>query len=62
VKPASWGLLHFWRCDMPLTKKGKKVKRAMTSQYGKEKGERVFYASQNKGTIKGVEKKKRGKK
>lgn len=47
---------------MPLTKKGKKVKRAMTEQYGKEKGARVFYASQNKGTIKGVEKrKKKGK-
>jgi hypothetical protein len=47
---------------MPLTKKGQKVKRAMTEQYGKKQGERVFYASQNKGTIKGVEKKKRGKK
>jgi hypothetical protein len=47
---------------MPLTKKGKSIKRSMTSQHGKEKGERVFYASQNKGTIKGVEKKKRGKK
>jgi len=37
---------------MPLTKKGKKIKRAMEEQYGKEKGEQVFYASQNKGKIK----------
>ena len=44
---------------MPLTKKGKKIKKAMekpNSQggYGKKKGEKVFYASANKGTIKGV--------
>jgi len=44
---------------MPLTKKGKKIKRAMQEQYGKDKGEQVFYASQNKGTIKGTEKKPR---
>lgn len=42
---------------MPLTKKGAKIKAAMREEYGKEKGERVFYASANKGTIKGVEKK-----
>ena len=42
---------------MPLTEKGKKVKAAMVKEYGKEKGERVFYASENKGTIKGVAKK-----
>lgn len=46
---------------MPLTKKGKKIKSAMMEQYGKEKGERVFYATENKGKIKGVTK-KRGKK
>jgi hypothetical protein len=46
---------------MPLTKKGKKIKSAMTEQYGKEKGEQVFYASQNKGTIKGTEKKPKKK-
>jgi hypothetical protein len=40
---------------MPLTKKGKKIKKAMTGFYGK-KGERIFYASANKGTISGVEK------
>ena len=43
---------------MPLTEKGKKIKRAMVKEYGKEKGEQVFYASENKGTIKGVAKKK----
>ena len=42
---------------MPLTEKGKKIKRAMEKEYGsKEKGERVFYASQNKATIKGTHK------
>lgn len=44
---------------MLLTKKGKKVKAAMSKQYGKEKGERVFYAAENKGTIKGVTKKRK---
>ena len=43
---------------MPLTKKGKKIKHAMMSEYGKERGERVFYASQNKGTITGTHKKR----
>lgn len=47
---------------MPLTKKGEKVKRAMQKQYGEEKGEQVFYASANKGTIKGVHKKRKAKK
>jgi hypothetical protein len=42
---------------MPLNAKGKKIKAAMQKQYGKEQGERVFYASENKGTIKGVTKK-----
>ncbi len=39
---------------MPLTKKGEKIKKAMQKEYGKEKGERVFYATENKGTINGV--------
>ena len=43
---------------MPLTKKGKKIMRSMKKQYGKKRGEQVFYASKNKGTIKGVEKRK----
>ena len=30
----------------------------MEKEYGKKKGEQVFYASQNKGTIKGTHKKK----
>ena len=47
---------------MPLTKKGKKVKVEMEREYGKKKGKQVFYASENKGTIKGVTKKKKGKK
>lgn len=49
---------------MPLTSKGRKIKKAMEKEYGKEKGEEVFYASQNKGTIKGTHEKrekKRGK-
>ena len=33
---------------MPLTPKGKKIKSAMEKEYGKEKGEEVFDASQNK--------------
>jgi len=40
---------------MPLTKKGAKIKKAMEEQYGDKKGESVFYASKNKGTISGVE-------
>jgi hypothetical protein len=42
---------------MPLNKKGSKIKAAMEKEYGKKKGEAVFYASENKGTIKGVTKK-----
>ena len=41
---------------MPLTPKGTKIMRAMKGQYGEKKGESVFYASRNKGNIKGVEK------
>jgi hypothetical protein len=43
---------------MPLTKKGKKILRSMRKQYGKKKGTSVFYASQNKGSIKGTEKRR----
>jgi hypothetical protein len=42
---------------MPLTKKGSKIMSAMKKNYGKKKGEQIFYASKNKGTIKKVEKK-----
>ncbi len=38
-----------------LTSKGKKILGAMEKEYGDKKGESVFYASKNKGTIKGVE-------
>lgn len=45
---------------MPLTTKGKKIKKAMEQTYGsKDKAEEVFYASKNAGKIKGVDKKKR---
>lgn len=45
---------------MPLTDKGQTILDAMSRPpskggYGKKKGKRVFYASANKGTIKGVE-------
>lgn len=42
---------------MPMTEKGSKIKSAMKQKYGQKKGEQVFHASKNKGTIKGVEKK-----
>ena len=41
---------------MPLTKKGKKIMRSMKKQYGKKRGEQVFYATKNKCKIKGVKK------
>jgi hypothetical protein len=41
---------------MPLTDKGSTILAKMTSHYGAKKGKRVFYASINKGTIKGAEK------
>lgn len=46
---------------MPLTQKGRKIKRAMQKTYGKTKGERVFYASQKKGTITGTHRAKKHK-
>lgn len=39
----------------PLTPKGNEIKSAMTKEYGEKKGEKVFYASKNKGTISGVD-------
>lgn len=41
---------------MPLTAKGKKIKAAMKKEYGAKKGEQVFYATENKGKIKGIKK------
>ncbi len=46
---------------MPLTAKGLAVRKAMRKTYGKKKGDRVFYASINKGKVKGAERKKRKK-
>ncbi len=40
---------------MPTTKKGKKIKAAMEKQYGKKKGDRVYYASIVKGKVTGAE-------
>lgn len=42
---------------MPLNKKGRKIMRKMKKEYGDDRGESVFYASKNKGKIKGVYKK-----
>jgi len=39
---------------MPITKKGTEIMHAMKKEYGPKKGKSVFYASANKGTIKGV--------
>lgn len=41
---------------MPLNKKGRKIMKAMKRKYGSKKGKQVFYASENKGNIKGVKK------
>ncbi len=46
---------------MPLTEKGRKIKRAMEKTYGSKKGERVFYASERAGKIKGVAHKRKKK-
>lgn len=43
---------------MPLTSKGRRIMRKMRKEYGKKKARKVFYASRNKGTIKGVERRK----
>jgi len=47
---------------MPLTTKGRKVKASMRKQYGVKKGDEVFYASRNKGTIREVDKPRRVRK
>lgn len=33
---------------MPLTSKGKKMKREFEKEYGKKKGDQVFYSYENK--------------
>ena len=42
---------------MPLTEKGNKILSSMEKTYGPKKGEEVFYASRNKGTVSGVDSK-----
>lgn len=44
---------------MPLTSKGRKIKRAMEREYGKKKGTQVFYASENAGKIRGAARKRK---
>ena len=41
--------------NMPLTKKGKSIMKNMVAEYGPKKAKEVFYASANKGRIKGVD-------
>jgi hypothetical protein len=45
---------------MPISKAGKKIKSNLEKQYGKKKGEQVFYAMENKGEIPGMKKMKKG--
>jgi hypothetical protein len=40
---------------MPLTEKGHEIEANMKKEYGEKKGESVFYASKNAGTISGVD-------
>jgi len=40
---------------VPLTDKGKKIIKSMKKQYGKKKGEKIFYASANKRIITGTD-------
>jgi len=44
---------------MPLTEKGKKIKRSLTKEYGAKKGESIFYAMRNAGKITGVERRRK---
>lgn len=43
---------------MPLNEKAKKVKKKVEETYGKEKGERIFYAMEAKGKVPGKKKSK----
>jgi hypothetical protein len=63
VHQYAWKVDALWHggenITVPLNKKGRKILSSMKDQYGAKKGEQVFYASQNKGNITGVEKKKK---
>jgi hypothetical protein len=39
---------------MPLTRAGRKMKKNMDREYGKKKGDRVFYATENKKRGRGI--------
>ena len=45
---------------MPLTAKGKKLKKKFEEQYGKKKGQSVFYAMENSGKLKKIKKRSVG--
>lgn len=47
---------------MPMTKKGKVIRKAMKKEYGTEKAKKVFWGAMEKETIKGVEKRPKKKK
>ena len=51
----------YGRKKMPLSKKGMKIRTAMMKHYGAKKGKKVFYAAENKGSIKGIKMGKRSK-
>jgi len=44
---------------MPLTAKGRKIKRALVTRYGKKRGTSILYAGKNKGTFSGIDKPRR---
>jgi hypothetical protein len=48
---------------VPLSAKGRKIREAMRREYGRKKGDSVFYASETKGSIRGLRRlgKKRSK-
>ena len=48
--------------NMPLTKKGKAIMKSMVAEYGPKKAKEVFYASANKGRIKGIDYKRTARK
>lgn len=47
---------------MPLTPKGRKIKRALVKRYGRKRGTSILYAGKNKGTFTGIDKPRKRKK